>query len=61
MTTYKKPLSQAPTSEEVGGYASEEIIRERAYERYKQRGGTDGLDLEDWLAAEAELRHSTPA
>lgn len=61
MKTSKKSVPEAPISEDVGRYTSEEIIRERAYERYVQRGGADGLDLEDWLAAEAELRHSTPA
>ena len=35
-----------PTSDE---------IRQRAYDIYTERGGIDGLDLEDWLQAEREL------
>jgi hypothetical protein len=35
---------------------SEEDIRERAYHRYQQRGGGHGLDFEDWLEAERELK-----
>jgi hypothetical protein len=31
-------------------------VAQRAYERFLQRGGTHGHDLEDWLAAEQELR-----
>jgi hypothetical protein len=30
-------------------------IEARAYEMYLERGGEDGRDLEDWLAAEKEL------
>jgi Protein of unknown function (DUF2934) len=33
----------------------EELIRVRAYELYEARGGEDGHDVEDWLAAEAEI------
>ena len=35
---------------------TEEEIRQRAHELYLQRGSQDGLELEDWLQAEAELR-----
>jgi hypothetical protein len=31
-------------------------IRLRAYEIYLERGGVDGLDENDWLQAEKELR-----
>jgi hypothetical protein len=34
---------------------SREAIAKRAYELYLQRGSVSGYDLEDWLAAEAEL------
>jgi hypothetical protein len=34
----------------------EEKIPARAYELYLERGGEDGHDVEDWLAAEGELR-----
>jgi hypothetical protein len=32
-----------------------EQIEKRAYELYLERGGKDGHDLEDWLAAQSEL------
>jgi hypothetical protein len=32
-----------------------EMIRLRAYEKYIERGGTDGRDLDDWMQAEREL------
>ena len=35
---------------------SEEEIRHRAYERYLERGGGHGMDFEDWLDAERELK-----
>jgi len=35
---------------------SEEDIRLRAYQRYVQRGGGHGMDFEDWLEAERELK-----
>jgi large subunit ribosomal protein L7/L12 len=33
-----------------------EMIAARAYERFLARGGEHGHDVEDWLAAEAELK-----
>ena len=44
--------SSAPQSTEP----SEEDIRRRAYARYLQRGGGHGMDFEDWLEAERELK-----
>jgi hypothetical protein len=35
---------------------SEDEIRQRAYHRYLERGGTHGQDFDDWLEAERELR-----
>lgn len=35
--------------------ATREHLREAAYFRYVQRGPVPGHDLDDWLAAEAEL------
>jgi hypothetical protein len=32
-----------------------ERLASRAYELYMARGGSDGQDLDDWLAAEREL------
>ncbi|HUA01000.1 MAG TPA: DUF2934 domain-containing protein [Candidatus Aquilonibacter sp.] len=31
-------------------------IRQRAYELFQERGGTHGKDIDDWLAAEQQLR-----
>ncbi len=31
-------------------------IERRAHERYRARGGVHGNDLDDWLAAEKEVR-----
>lgn len=36
----------------------EEKIRIRAYLLFEKRGGQHGHHLEDWLQAEAEIRHS---
>jgi hypothetical protein len=33
-----------------------ERVAQRAYELYLARGGGDGMAMEDWLAAERELR-----
>jgi len=33
-----------------------DLLSQRAYERYLERGGEHGQDLEDWLTAERELR-----
>lgn len=35
---------------------SREQIEQRAHEIYIKRGGGDGRDLEDWFAAEEELK-----
>ena len=35
---------------------SEDDIRMRAYHRYLERGGSDGMDFADWLEAERELK-----
>jgi len=35
-----------------------EAVRRRAFEIYQERGMSDGLDVEDWLQAEAELMES---
>jgi hypothetical protein len=35
---------------------SDDPIAERAHEIYVERGRTDGLDLDDWLQAEDELK-----
>lgn len=49
------PLPAPATENGVYRSVSEEEIRRRAYELYLQRGGTDGLDADDWFRAETEL------
>ena len=50
MAKAPKPRVQKRTQIDV-----KEIAR-RAYELFLQRGGGHGHDIEDWLAAEQELR-----
>jgi hypothetical protein len=38
-----------------------ELICQRAYDLYEQRGGAHGNDIDDWLQAEAEVRASIAA
>lgn len=44
------------TSASMGSEPTEEDIRRRAYQRYLDRGGNHGMDFEDWLQAERELK-----
>jgi hypothetical protein len=44
--------------ESAGKGPSEEDIRRRAYLRYLERGGGHGMDFEDWLEAERELKQN---
>lgn len=39
-----------------GSGPTEDEIRKRAYEIYRERGGGPGSALDDWLQAEAELK-----
>ena len=47
---------QRDTARDAGSRIDEDRIRQRAYERYRERGSQDGHDLDDWLEAERELR-----
>jgi len=56
-------LEQAPdmggpmmASASMASEPPEEEIRMRAYRRYLERGGSDGQEVDDWLAAERELK-----
>jgi hypothetical protein len=40
---------------------TEELVRERAYQFYEERGREDGHDLDDWLRAEAEMLGKKPS
>lgn len=37
---------------------TDDQIRRRAYERFLERGGAPGSELDDWLEAERELRRT---
>ncbi|HVR62009.1 MAG TPA: DUF2934 domain-containing protein [Polyangia bacterium] len=50
ITTTKSGAKKAPPTYDA--------IAERSYELYLARGQHDGHDVEDWLAAEAELSAS---
>ena len=66
MATTRKPLSDT-TSDTFPDTSSSAVeppsrvadsrdrIAQRAYELYLQRGGADGGDFDDWLAAEREI------
>jgi hypothetical protein len=47
-------------AEQASGQRSPDRIAARAYELYLARGGSDGGDFEDWLAAERELASTPP-
>ena len=44
-----------PSEKNFGPAQRERLIREAAYSLYVQRGFAPGHDLDDWLAAEAEI------
>ncbi len=59
------PSRQAPAPQNIGSAGqqqmskrqlSREEVAKRAYELWKQRGGSHGNDWEDWLRAERELK-----
>jgi hypothetical protein len=46
----------APESVSMSSGPSDQDIRMRAYHRYLERGGGHGMDFEDWLEAERDLK-----
>jgi hypothetical protein len=58
--TAEEPVQgQTPRSTESSSMSSEpsdEDIRMRAYQRYLERGAGHGMDFEDWLEAERDLK-----
>jgi hypothetical protein len=53
------PASATPSGSDNGVPFSptyDEIAR-AAYLRYLERGGADGADVDDWIAAERALKH----
>lgn len=58
-TTARTAAPRAPRATRTGEMDSPPKAHEvatRAYFRYLERGGSHGQSMEDWLAAEAELR-----
>ena len=53
-TTTRGKRQLADSAEQV-----EEKVRKRAYELYELRGRENGLDFDDWLKAESEVRGGT--
>lgn len=49
-------ISETLVARESSPEPSDDEIRARAYEMYLERGGNDGLDFDDWVRAERELR-----
>jgi hypothetical protein len=62
MATVKSPpMVQQPAKPDAATKEpTHSRIEERAYYRYLERGCVDGLDLDDWLAAEADLCPGEP-
>jgi len=62
--TRKRQDSATPSYESTGATTandySHDRIAARAYELYLARGGSDGMAIEDWLAAERELSAAPP-
>ncbi len=58
--TTKPSTSRAPQRvvKNGNGKLDPAQVAQRAYERFLARGAVHGHDLEDWLAAEAELRRT---
>jgi Protein of unknown function (DUF2934) len=60
--TTSPPSDPSSTSSSNGSHRSDADIRDRiamrAYELYLARGGAEGGDFDDWLAAERELANS---
>jgi Protein of unknown function (DUF2934) len=53
-TTVRESASPTPNPSFVA--VTDDDIARRAFELYCERGGQDGHDADDWLAAERELR-----
>jgi hypothetical protein len=48
-------LEQSAGPALLEGPTREQMIRARAYEHYERNGCVDGREVDDWLAAEAEV------
>lgn len=56
------PVKKSPTTHPDAGSPeqTEELIRQRAYGLYEERGCQHGYDVDDWLRAEAEVNGKMP-
>ena len=53
------PSLESPTAVALAPEVTEGDIARRAFELYCERGRQDGLDVDDWLNAERELRDAS--
>lgn len=60
MAKARRTIETAQRESGAAGEHSQDRIAARAYELYLARGGEDGRDWDDWLAAERELSSDTP-
>ena len=64
MSKHRKEVSQVSNEmreEIIRSELAEEIIRDRAYQLFAERGYEHGHDVDDWLQAEAEVMGKKPA
>ena len=52
----RRPAAQRQNGSIVHGSSASDQIAQRAYEIYLGRGSGPGLDVDDWLRAERELK-----
>jgi Protein of unknown function (DUF2934) len=52
---HRTTAPQTVTRDEESPDSTEQLVRERAYELYEERGCEAGHELDDWLKAEAEI------
>ncbi len=53
--THRTTGPQAVTRDQESPDSTEQLVRERAYELYEERGCEAGHELDDWLQAEEEI------
>jgi hypothetical protein len=55
-STRADSMSSEPPAVSPSRQLADDEIRARAYQRYLERGGSDGQDFDDWIEAEQDLR-----
>jgi hypothetical protein len=60
MATRRVKAKQLKVSPAQSTTSTEELIRERAYRIYEERGGEDGHAEEHWLQAELDITSKQP-